>query len=59
VFDSYGFSGRFPIVDFYLRACKDHPIYGVVPSQLKMIDVGKLDSLHDAEVLCSTLLATR
>ena len=59
VFDSYGFSGRFPIVDFYLRVCKDHPIYGVVPSQLKMIDVGKLDSLHDAEVLCSTLLATR
>lgn len=59
VFDSYSFSGRFPIVDFYLRVCKDHTIYGVVPSQLKMIDVGKLDSLHDAEVLCSTLLATR
>ena len=58
LFEPYGLGGRFPIVDFYLRACREHPIYGVVPGQLKMIDVGKLDSLHEAEALCSTLLAT-
>lgn len=40
---------RFPIIDFYISECKNHPIYGVVPDNLKMIDVGKLDSLKQAE----------
>ena len=59
LFNKYGFRGRFPIVDFYLRACKDYPIYGIVPDRLRMVDVGKLDSLHEAETLCGTLLATQ
>ena len=40
---------RFPIIDFYINECKNHPIYGVVPDNLQMIDVGKLDSLGKAE----------
>lgn len=40
---------RFPIIDFYINECKNHPIYGVVPDNLQMIDVGKLDSLGEAE----------
>ena len=55
-FDSLGFSGRFPIVDFYLKACAVYPIYGVVPEQLRMVDVGKLDSLAKAEELCRSIL---
>ena len=52
VFDvmrEYGFEGRFPIVDFYLKVCKDYPIYGYVPDSYRMIDVGKLDSISLAE----------
>ena len=40
---------RFSITDFYLRVCADYPICGIVPPDFRMIDVGKLDSLRDAE----------
>ncbi len=48
-FDEFGFGDRFPIVDFYLAACARYPIYGVSPEHLRLIDVGKLDSLEMAE----------
>ncbi|MBO4671729.1 MAG: nucleotidyltransferase family protein [Bacteroidales bacterium] len=56
VFDSYCCPERFPIVDFYLRACAEHPIYGAVPESLTLIDVGKLDSLAEAERVCRACL---
>lgn len=40
---------RFPIIDFYLSACATHPLSGYVADNLRMIDVGKLDSLQQAE----------
>lgn len=40
---------RFPVMDFYLWVCAAHEIRGVVAEDLKMIDVGKLDSLNKAE----------
>ena len=40
---------RFPVIDFYLWACAYHNIYGVKAENLHLIDVGKLDSLEDAE----------
>ena len=46
---------RFPIIDFYLSVCAQYPIYGVQASGLQMIDVGKLDSLEQAERLAQTL----
>lgn len=48
-FEAAGFSGRFPIMDFYIQECENHPIYGVVGTDLQLIDVGKLDSLAEAE----------
>ena len=48
-FEQAGFSGRFPIMDFYIQECANHPIYGVVAENLQLIDVGKLDSLTRAE----------
>ena len=48
-FEKAGFGGRFPIMDFYIQECKNHPIYGVVGTDLHLIDVGKLDSLAEAE----------
>lgn len=46
---------RFPIIDFYLSVCARYPIYGVPSEDLRMIDVGKLDSLEQAESLVQTL----
>ena len=40
---------RFPIIDFYLNACATHPLFGYVADNLRMIDVGKLNSLQQAE----------
>ena len=46
---------RFPIMDFYLKACADHLIRGYEASDLRLMDVGKLDTLHDAEEFLRTL----
>lgn len=40
---------RFPVIDFYLWACASHDIHGVCAENLKLTDVGKLDSLAEAE----------
>ena len=40
---------RFGIMDFYLQWCAEHPIYGYCQEDLKLMDVGKLDTLHEAE----------
>ena len=48
-FDTLGFGDVFPIMDFYIKACRDYPIYGFAPSDLRLLDVGKLTSLAEAE----------
>ena len=40
---------KFPIMDFYLRNCMNEKIAGYVPENLRMLDVGKLNSLNTAE----------
>lgn len=55
-FQEWGFSGRFPIMDFYLKSCASEPIYGAVAENLTMADVGKFDQLARAEALCRTIL---
>ncbi len=39
---------RFPIMDFYLSTCADHPIHGREVHDLRLLDVGKLDTLEEA-----------
>ena len=46
---------RFPIMDFYLKVCARHPIRGYEPCGLRLMDVGKLDTLHEAEQFLNTL----
>lgn len=46
---------RFSIIDFYLDQCAHHPIYGYVQPGLRMIDVGKLDSLDEADKLIAEI----
>lgn len=41
---------RFPIMDFYLSACARADIRGVVQPDLRLLDVGKQDTLRAAEV---------
>ena len=36
-------------MDFYLKACRDCPIYGAVQPGLELMDVGKTDTLAQAE----------
>jgi len=55
-FVALGYAGRFPIMDFYLKACAEYPIYGVVPEGLSLVDVGKIDTLPAAEAVCLGLL---
>ena len=40
---------RFSIIDFYLDACSNACIRGVVQSDLRMLDVGKVSTLSEAE----------
>ena len=56
VFEKYGMGDRFSIMDFYLKACADYPIYAAVPPGFRLVDVGKFDQLPDAEVICTDLL---
>ena len=55
-FDKLGFGDRFSIMDFYIRACADYPVYAAVPPDFKMVDVGKKETLSEAERVCETIL---
>lgn len=55
-FDALAVPDRFPVMDFYLRACADYPIYGVVAQGLTLVDVGKIDTLSEAERTCESML---
>ena len=39
---------RFPIMDFYLKVCSQHTICGYEAGNLRLMDVGKLDTLEAA-----------
>ena len=55
-FDRYGFGDRFSIMDFYIKACADYPVYAAVPPDFRMVDVGKIETLSEAERVCETIL---
>ena len=40
---------RFPIMDFYLSICANHLVCGYEAKELRLMDVGKLDTLEEAE----------
>jgi len=44
-----GFSGKFSLVDVYLSLAKDHPIIGYDHSGDRLVDVGKPESVAEAE----------
>lgn len=50
-----GWPVKFPIMDFYLKTCRDVPIKGYVKNDLRLLDVGKQDTLSEAEQFLKTL----
>ena len=44
---------RFGIIDFYLKYCHQRAFIGYDMKDLRLLDVGKLDSLEQAEVFLS------
>jgi len=40
---------RFSVIDFYLKSAASHPIFGVVATDLKLIDIGSPATLAEAE----------
>lgn len=50
-------SDRFPIVDFYLKALQTETIGGYVPDDYKMMDIGKIDHLDEAEEFAKEITA--
>lgn len=47
---------RFSVMDFYLTVCRDYPIYGKLDENLRLLDVGKQESLAMADEFLKTLL---
>ena len=45
---------KFPVMDFYLSNVQNHNIKGFIPTNLQMLDVGKLDVLDKAEQFIKT-----
>ena len=48
-------SAKFPIMDFYLKYAKDLHFVGKVKNDLKLMDVGKLDTLSEADAFARQL----
>ncbi|MBR4527021.1 MAG: NTP transferase domain-containing protein [Bacteroidaceae bacterium] len=46
---------KFSIMDFYLSICHLEPIYGYLKPDLRLMDVGKLDTLHQAEFFLDSI----
>lgn len=46
---------RFSIIDFYLDRCLDHDIRGCLKTDLRLLDVGKLDTIEQANEFIQTI----
>ena len=49
------FPERFPIIDFYLSVCHRAPIVGLVKNDLRLMDVGKIETIDQAEKFIQSL----
>ena len=50
-----GWPAKFPIMDFYLKVCAKTPVMGYAKENLRLMDVGKIDTLADAEAFAQSL----
>ena len=47
--------GKFSLIDFYLRAMNELPLHAYVPTDYRMMDVGKIDQIAQAERFAESL----
>jgi NDP-sugar pyrophosphorylase family protein len=47
---------KFSIIDFYLSICNQHPIYGYLQPDLRLMDVGKMETIAEAEAFYKDLM---
>lgn len=59
VFDEDGWNGRFSIIDFYVSECAKHKIKGVAADSLRLFDVGKSETLVQAEMFYQNLISNK
>lgn len=52
-----GWPAKFSIIDFYLSICRDVPVYGHLQEGFRLMDVGKLDTLTQAELFLKEIEA--
>lgn len=50
VMENDGWKGKFSVTDFYIRECGNWPIRGIQVPGLRILDVGKTESLKEAEI---------
>ena len=50
---------KFSIIDFYLSICNRHPVYGYVQSGLQLMDVGKMETIAEAEAFYNNVKKER
>ena len=55
-YQEYAFSGKFSIMDFYLATCRQVEFSGYLVEDLRLIDIGKPETLAKAEGFCSGTL---
>ena len=48
LFETGGFGEKFSIIDFYLKVAAECPVYGLIPENPDIIDVGKPEALASA-----------
>ena len=46
---------KFSLIDLYLSICATHPLYGYLPTDYRMMDVGKIDQLAAATAFAQSL----
>lgn len=46
---------KFSIIDFYVQACQTETIRAYIPQNYRMMDIGKIDGLEDAERFAKSL----
>lgn len=49
------YPAKFSITNFYIDQCASQPIRAYVPTDYRMMDIGKIDHLHEAELFAQTL----
>ncbi len=49
------FPEKFSLIDLYMALCEKEAIYAYIPTDYRMMDVGKIDHIHEAETFAQNI----